>query len=129
MISGAHVVVFSKNAEEDRAFFRDVPKFNSVGAGGGWLIFALPPAEAAFHPSSKNGPHELFFMCDDLDATIAQVAKQRVKCSTIQQVPWGVITKMRLPGGGVIQLYQPRHPTAISKGRTARKGKRQSGGK
>ena len=68
MISGAHVIVYSKNADADRAFFRDVLGFKSVDAGHGWLVFALPPGEAAFHPSDENGPHELYFMCDDLNA-------------------------------------------------------------
>jgi hypothetical protein len=112
MISGAHVVVFSKNAEADRAFFRDVLRFKSVDAGHGWLIFALPPSEAAFHPFEKNGVHELYLMCEDLKAEMASLAKKKVKCSKIQESPWGFITKMRLPGGGQLRLYQPKHPTA-----------------
>jgi catechol 2,3-dioxygenase-like lactoylglutathione lyase family enzyme len=112
MISGAHVVVYSKDADADRAFFRDVLRFKSVDAGHGWLIFALPTAEAAFHPSDKNGAHELYLMCKDLKAEMASLAKKNVKCSEIQETRWGAITKMRLPGGGVIHLYQPKHPTA-----------------
>ena len=99
MISGAHVIVYSKNAEADRAFFRDVLGLKSVDAGHGWLIFALPPAEAAFHPSDEN-VHELYFMCDDLKAEMAFLAKKNVKCSEVQEARWGSITKMRLPGGG-----------------------------
>jgi len=110
VISGAHVIVTSKNAEADRAFFRDVLGFKSVDAGNGWLIFALPPAEAAFHPSDKNDVHELYFMCDDLKAEIASLAKKGVKCSEVQEAPWGSITKMQLPGGGDLRLYQPKHP-------------------
>jgi catechol 2,3-dioxygenase-like lactoylglutathione lyase family enzyme len=113
MISGAHVIVYSKDAEADRAFFRDVLGFSSVDAGHGWLIFALPPAEAAFHPSEENSVHELYFMCDDLKAEMALLAKKHVPCSEVQQVRWGSITKMRLPGGGDVHLYQPKHPTAV----------------
>lgn len=113
MISGAHVVVYSKNAEADRAFFRDVLGFKSVDAGHGWLIFALPPAEAAFHPSGENSPHELYFLCDSLKGEMASLAKKGVSCSKVQEERWGSITKMRLPGGGEIGLYQPKHPTAL----------------
>ena len=113
MISGAHVIVYSKNAEADRAFFRDVLGFKSVDAGHGWLIFALPPAEAAFHPGEKNSIHELYLMCDDLKAEMAALAKKNVKCSEIHEERWGSITKIRLPGGGDVQLYQPKHPTAL----------------
>ena len=113
MISGAHVIVYSKNAEADRAFFRDVLGFKSVDAGHGWLIFALPPAEAAFHPGEKSSVHELYLMCDDLKVEMAALAKKNVKCSEIQEERWGSITKMRLPGGGDIHLYQPKHPKAL----------------
>jgi len=112
MISGAHVIVYTKDAEADRAFFRDVLGFKSVDAGHGWLIFALPPGEAAFHPAEK-GSHELYFMCDDLKAEIASLAKKGVKCSKVKEERWGSITNMRLPGGGEIGLYQPKHPTAL----------------
>ena len=113
MISGAHVIVYSKNVEADRAFFRDILGFKSVDAGHGWLIFALPPAEAAFHPSEENGLHELYFMCDSLKEEMASLAKKGVKCSAVQEARWGSITKMQLPGGGEIRLYQPKHPTAL----------------
>ena len=112
MISGAHVILYSKNAEADRAFFRDVLGFKSVDAGHGWLIFAMPPAEAAFHPSD-GGAHELYFLCDDLKVEIASLAKKGVKCSAVQEARWGSITKMHLPGGGEVGLYQPKHPTAL----------------
>src|SRR5208282_958052 len=81
MIIGAHVVVYSKNPESDRAFFRDVLKFPAVDAGRGWLIFALPPAEAAFHPSEKNDLHQLYFMCDDLKSTMESLKGKKVKCA------------------------------------------------
>jgi catechol 2,3-dioxygenase-like lactoylglutathione lyase family enzyme len=114
MISGAHVIIYSKNADADRAFFRDVLGFKSVDAGHGWLIFALPPAEAAFHPSDKDGDHELYFMCDDLKSEMAALERKGVKCSKVDEQRWGSITKMRLPGGGDIGLYQPKHPTALA---------------
>ena len=114
MISGAHVILYSKNAEADRAFFRDVLGFKSVDAGHGWLIFALPPAEAAFHPSGEDGAaHELYFMCGDLKAEMATLETKDVKCSEIQEARWGSTTKIQLPGGGEIGLYQPKHPTAL----------------
>jgi catechol 2,3-dioxygenase-like lactoylglutathione lyase family enzyme len=112
MISGAHIVVYSKNAESDRAFFRDILGFKSVDAGHGWLIFALPPAEAAFHPS-EDDVHELYFMCDDLKTEVASLAKKGVACSEVEEARWGSITKIQLPSGGKVGLYQPRHPTAL----------------
>ena len=114
MVSGAHVIIYSTRAEEDRAFLRDVIGFKSVDAGHGWLIFALPPAEAALHPSDENGVHELYFMCDDLKAEMASFARKGVECSEVKEARWGSITKIRLPGGGEIGLYQPKHPTALS---------------
>ena len=116
MISGAHVIVYSKNVEADRAFFRDILKFKSVDAGHGWLIFALPLAEAAFHPSDENGPHELYFLYDSLKAEMASLAKKGVTCSEVEEARWGSITKIRLPGGGEVGLYQPKHPTALGLG-------------
>jgi catechol 2,3-dioxygenase-like lactoylglutathione lyase family enzyme len=112
MIFGAHIVVYSKNAEADRAFFRDVLGLKSVDAGHGWLIFALPTAEAAFHPSEEE-TRELYFMCDDLKAEMASLARKGVKCSKVEEARWGSITKMELPGGGNVGLYQPKHPTAF----------------
>jgi catechol 2,3-dioxygenase-like lactoylglutathione lyase family enzyme len=113
MIFGAHVIVYSENAEADRAFFRDVLGFRYVDAGHGWLIFALPPGEAAVHPSDESGSHELYFMCEDLKAEMASLAKKGVKCSKVEEARWGFITKMGLPGGGNVGLYQPKHPTAL----------------
>ena len=113
MISGAHMIVYSKDAEADRAFFRNVLGFASVDAGHGWLIFAMPPAEAAFHPSDANDMHELYFMCEDLKVEMAALAEKGVRCSDVQEARWGSITKIQLPGGGKVGLYQPKHPTAI----------------
>jgi len=115
MITGAHVIVYSKNPESDRAFFRDVMRFSAVDAGHGWLVFALPPAEAAFHPSEKNYLHELYFMCDDLKATMESLKAKKVKCGPVQEVRWGSLTTIALPGGGKVGLYQPKHPTAIGR--------------
>lgn len=117
MIFGAHVIVCSKDAEADRAFFRDILGFKSVDAGHGWLIFALPPAEAAFHPDEKpieNGRHELYLMSDDLKAEISALKKKGVACSDVQNERWGSITRIKLPGGGQIGLYQPKHPIALA---------------
>jgi len=114
MISGAHVIVYSKDAEADRAFFRDILGFASVDAGHGWLIFALPPAEAAVHPGDGNDGHDLYFMCDDLRAEILALKHKGVECSDVQEARWGSITKMRLPGGGQVGLYDPKHPTALN---------------
>ena len=113
MIIGAHVIVYSKDPEADRAFFRDVLGFVSVDAGRGWLIFALPPAEAAFHPSDQNDVHELYFMCEDLRAEMSALAEKGVYCSDVREARWGSISKIPLPGGGQIGLYQPKHPTAL----------------
>jgi len=120
MISGAHVIVYTKNAEADRAFFRDVLGFKSVDAGHGWLIFALPPGEAAFHPSEKNGPHELYFMCDNLKSEMAALAKKGVRYSAVYEERWGSITRILLPSGGEIGLYQPKHSTALGLGRKSK---------
>jgi catechol 2,3-dioxygenase-like lactoylglutathione lyase family enzyme len=110
MINGAHVVVHSENAEADRAFFRDILGFASVDAGHGWLIFALPVAETAFHPAEGNGRHEFYLMCDDLKNEMAALQAKGVKCAEVVEARWGSITKIPLPSGGEIGLYQPKHP-------------------
>jgi catechol 2,3-dioxygenase-like lactoylglutathione lyase family enzyme len=113
MIFGAHVIVYSKDAAADRAFLREVLGFSSVDAGHGWLIFALPPSEAAVHPAEENGRHELYLLCDDLKAEISALGAKGVRCSTVHEERWGSITRIQLPGGGVVGLYQPKHPTAL----------------
>jgi hypothetical protein len=113
MIFGAHVIVYSQDAEADRTFLREVLGFKSVDAGHGWLIFALPPAEAAVHPSNGDTRHELYLMCDDLKAEIASLQAKGVNCSAVQEARWGSITMIRLPGGSDLGLYQPKHPTAL----------------
>lgn len=110
MISGAHVIIYSKDAAADRTFFRDVLGLPSVDAGQGWLIFALPPAEAAFHPAEDNGRHEFYFMCDDLKAEMSALQERGVQCKEVHEERWGSITTIQLPGGGKIGLYQPKHP-------------------
>jgi len=113
MITGAHVIIYSKDPEADRTFFREVLKFPHVDAGHAWLIFALPAAEAAFHPSEENDSHEFYLMCDDLKATMRDLEPQKIECSEVHEERWGSITKMKLPGGGNLGLYQPKHPTAL----------------
>lgn len=110
MINGAHIVVYSTDPEADRAFFRNTLGFGSVDAGHGWLIFELPTAESAFHPAEENNRHELYFMCDDLKAEIATLRAKGVECGEIIEARWGTITKIRLPAGGEIGLYEPKHP-------------------
>jgi hypothetical protein len=114
MIFGTHAIVYSKDATADRVFFQNVLGFASVDAGHGWLIFALPPAEVAVHPAEENDRPELYFMCDDLKAEISALGEKGVRCSDVQEARWGSITKITLPGGGVVGLYQPKHPTALA---------------
>src|ERR1700722_3081143 len=114
VIFGAHVIVYSKDAEADRAFFRDVLGFTSVDAGRGWLIFALPPAEVAVHPAEENGRPELYFMCNDLPAEISTLTEKGVTFSEVQEARWGSTVKIQLPGGGEVGLYQPRHTIALN---------------
>jgi catechol 2,3-dioxygenase-like lactoylglutathione lyase family enzyme len=121
MITGAHVLLYSRNADADRAFLRDVLKWHFVDAGHGWLIFRLPPAEAAVHPADPESPSagdgelraDLYLMCDDLDAQIRTFKEKGVACSEIAKERWGIRTAITLPSGGRLGLYQPLHPTAI----------------
>ena len=113
LIAGAHVIIASTDADADRAFFRDVLGFPSVDAGEGWLIFALPPAEAAVHPG-QDGRHELFLMCSDVEAAVRELERAGVVISgPISDQAWGRVASFRLPGGGDLSIYEPRHPTAI----------------
>jgi len=114
MISGAHMIIYSADAEADRAFFRDVLKLRCVDAGQGWLIFALPPCEIAFHPAAENGKHEIYLMCDDVAATVQNLTKHAVNCEPVADMGWGLLTRIPLPGGGKLGLYQPRHVLAAS---------------
>jgi predicted enzyme related to lactoylglutathione lyase len=111
MINGAHSVLFTKDPEGLRAFFRDVLELPSVDAGGGWLIFALPPAEVAAHPSAGPPGHELYLMCDDIETTTAELAARGVEFSgPVSDEGFGLMTAIKLPGGGELGLYEPRHP-------------------
>ncbi len=116
MIFGAHVIVYSRDASADRAFFRDVLGYPSVDAGHDWLVFTLPPAEVAVHPAEENGGHELYLMCDDLRAETEALLQKGIHCSEEEEARWGSVTKIRLPGGGRIGLYEPKHPTALAPG-------------
>jgi catechol 2,3-dioxygenase-like lactoylglutathione lyase family enzyme len=113
MTTGAHVILYSTDAEADRAFFRDVLAYPFVDAGHDWLIFALPPAELAIHPAAEGGAHELYLMCDDLAAFHAEMTTRGVTCSDPHTEPWGSITELTLPGGGTIGVYQPTHPSPL----------------
>ncbi|MDQ6704386.1 MAG: extradiol dioxygenase [Acidobacteriota bacterium] len=116
MITGAHILLYSKDPEADRAFFRDILKFPAVDAGQGWLIFALPPAEAALHPAGGDPVTlgaALYLMCDDLQGTIQSLKEKDVICSGVTAERWGVRTAIQLPSGGELGLYQPTHRTAI----------------
>ena len=123
MISGVHFLLYSKDPDADRAFFRDVLQFRSVNVGENWLIFALPPSELAVHPGSgqfaqKHGDPSLagfvlYLMCDDLKALMKGLAERDVECTAPGTAEWGSYTTIRLPSGGEIGLYQPTHPTAI----------------
>jgi hypothetical protein len=123
-IIGAHVLLYSDNPEADRAFFHDILGFAAVDAGGGWLIFALPPAELGIHPADRekrSQPHSgrhllgsvLYLMCEDLPATIKSLQAKGVSCSQVEEEDWGIKTSIELPSGGEIGLYQPTHPTAL----------------
>jgi hypothetical protein len=109
MINGAHMVIYSRNAEADKAFIKNVLQFGYVDAHEGWLIFKLPPAEVAVHPADENDKHEFFLMTDNLQAEIAALEKAGVACEAPSQQSWGRLTRIRLPGGGTLGLYQPRH--------------------
>lgn len=109
MINGAHAIIYSKNANADRDFFRDVLKLSNVDVGDGWLIFALPPAEFAVHPASSNGKHELYLMCDDIENFIREMKKRNIEVEPVQDLGWGLLTQLTLPGGGKLGVYQPRH--------------------
>ncbi|MEY2416795.1 MAG: hypothetical protein QOH53_2129 [Ilumatobacteraceae bacterium] len=115
MIFGAHFIVFSSDADADRAFLGEVFGFDHVDAGGGWLIFGLPPAELAVHPA-ENAAAELYLMCDDLATEMRTLSERGIHCSAVEEARWGSVTKIRLPGGGEVGLYQPRHATMVEAG-------------
>jgi len=108
-IIGGHSIIYSTNPDADRAFLRDVLKFTNVDVGGGWLIFGLPPAELAVHPSDRNNVHEFYLMCDDVERFIAAMREHGIACDPVQDQGYGLVTKVTLPGGGKLGVYQPRH--------------------
>ncbi len=116
MIMGMHAVIYTRDAGADRAFFRDVLGFSWVDAGDGWLIFAAPPSEVACHPADSNGKHELYLMCNDVHAEIAELSKKGIKCGSISDEGWGLLSTIHLPGGGDLGLYEPRHAMAHGTG-------------
>jgi catechol 2,3-dioxygenase-like lactoylglutathione lyase family enzyme len=114
LITGAHVIVYSRRADADRAFFRDVLGLAGVDVGGGWLIFGLPPAEVAVHPAGLHGDdddggHELYLMCADVRRLVADLTARGVACTPIDELSWGALTRVTLPGGGRLGIYQPKH--------------------
>ena len=127
MIIGAHSIIYSVNPEADRAFLRDVLRLSHVDVGDGWLIFGLPPAEVAVHPSSNNDVHELYLMCEDVEALVGEMQRHGISCAAVEDLGWGIRTHVMLPGGGQLGIYQPRHarPTTM----TARKASRKRAGK
>ena len=116
MITGIHALLYSSDASATRAFFRDVLGFKFGDAGEDWLIFRLPPAELGIHPledQAEQGP-ELYLMCDDVDATVAELRGRGVEITRpISDQGWGKVTALRLPGGAELGMYEPRHPVAI----------------
>ena len=118
MLIGAHWIIYSTNPDADRAFLRDVLALPTVDVGDGWLIFGLPPSEVAVHPSNQNDLHELYLMCDDVEAFMAAMKRRQIDCAPVQNQGWGLLTRVTLPGGGKLGVYQPRHarPKAMSVG-------------
>jgi hypothetical protein len=110
MIIGAHSIVYSMNADADRAFFRDVLKLGSIDMGGGWLIFGLPPAEVALHPADKNDVHEFYLMCENVEQLVAELEQHGVASTPVADHGWGLLVHVMLPGGGKLGIYEPRHP-------------------
>src|SRR5262245_50050110 len=124
MITGAHSILYSQNAEADRAFLREVLGLPHVDVGHGWLIFGLPPAEVAVHPSDKNDEHELYLMCEDVETLMRQMSAHDIDCAKVRDLGWGLLTQLTLPGGGKLGVYQPRHsrPKAMNvRQRTAKR--------
>jgi hypothetical protein len=109
VITGAHAIIYSTAAEADRDFLRDVLRLPNVDVGNGWLIFSLPPAEVAVHPSEANGRHEVYFMCDDITLFVAEMKKHSLTCTAVRDEGWGLVSELTLPGGGKVGVYQPRH--------------------
>lgn len=116
MLIGAHAVMFSTNPDADRAFLRDILKLPNIDAGGGYVIFGLPPSEIAVHESDKNDVHEFYLICADVEAVIRELKSHNISCGQVSDEGWGLLTRVTLPGGGNLGVYQPRHarPPAMS---------------
>jgi catechol 2,3-dioxygenase-like lactoylglutathione lyase family enzyme len=117
VITSMHSIIYASDAEQARAFFRDVLELPNVDAHGGWLIFKLPPSELALHPESgqgaPSGRHELYLMCDDINQTVADLAARGVEfTSPVTKTGFGLLTSFLVPGAGEIGLYEPSHQTA-----------------
>lgn len=110
MIVGAHSIIYSRKPEADRAFLREVIGLPGVDVGGGWLIFGLPPAEVAVHPSEDNDVHEFFLMCAEVEEFVRVMKERGVACAPVQRLRWGLMTRVSLPGGGRLGVYEPLHP-------------------
>ena len=124
MIIGAHSILYSKNPAADRALLREVFELPHVDVGDGWLIFGLPPAELAVHPSETNDVHEFYLMSDDIDGFVTEMRKRGIACGPVRNAGWGLLTQVTLPGGGKLGVYQPRH--ARPKAMSLRKGVRRT---
>jgi hypothetical protein len=128
MIIGSHSIIYSTNPDADRAFLRDVLKFTNVDVGDGWLIFGLPPSEVAVHPSKENDVHEFYLMCEDVEAFVGEMKKHNIACAPVLNQGWGLITQVKLPGGGKLGVYQPRHarPKSMNAQKMAKKSPQKS---
>lgn len=126
MLNGAHGILYSKDAEADRAFLRDVLKLTYVDLGHGWLIFGLPPSEIAVHPTDGEGYHELFLMCSDIEGFVREMREHDRECAPVRDAGWGLLSQVSLPGGGKLGVYEPRHPRPEPMGSGTPKGR--SGG-
>jgi hypothetical protein len=109
MITGAHSILYSSDAEADKNFLKNILKLPNVDVGHGWLIFGLPPSEIAVHPAAENGPHEFYLLCDDINAFVKEMAGHNIACTEISSQRWGNVTQLTLPGGGKIGVYEPKH--------------------
>jgi catechol 2,3-dioxygenase-like lactoylglutathione lyase family enzyme len=112
MFSGAHVILYSRDADADRAFIRDVLGFAGVDAGDGWLIFRLPPAELAVHPTEGESKAEFYLMCEDIEALMSRLRADGVTCGPVTDQGWGLLGSVGLPSGANLSIYEPRHPLA-----------------
>lgn len=114
MITGAHSIIYSSDAEADLNFFKNILKFPNVDLGHGWLIFALPPSEIAIHPATENGLQQLYLMCDDINLFVNEMATHKIICSAIENQRWGLLTYLTLPGGGKLGVYEPKHARPVN---------------